>query len=168
MINGLNFGTSSVSPTTDFSTVDFTKMINDSVYSGMPNFVKPATNGISVQSGVGGNTSTFNSGNPFTPIGNNGLFSTNTLNNVATGIGALTNLSNIYTGFKGLGLAEDSFNFNKGVTNTNLANQAKLANEMLATRQATRLRSQGITGADNDAAVADFMSKYGVSGKVGG
>lgn len=159
-------GTGNSVPTTNFGTVDFNKMLNQSLYQGMPAFVQPSSNGISVTSGVGNNTSTFNpiGGTPPTPD----FFSTDTLNNVATGIGALSNLANIYTGFKGLGLAEDSFNFNRDLTNTNLANQANLTNEMLATRQATRLRSQGITGEANDAAVADFMSKYGVSGKVGG
>ena len=158
-IGGLNFGVSvptniSGTQTINPLNVDWNQYLTNSLFDPSANSTMP----------VGTNTL----GNTTTTTPDWELFSSQGLKDISTGIGAASNLFNIYSGFKGLGLAEDSFNFNKGVTNTNLANQAKLTNEMLATRQATRLRSQGITGAENDAAVADFMSQYGVSGKVGG
>ena len=158
-IGGLNFGVSvptnlSGTQTIDPLNVNWNQYLTNSLFDPSANSAMP----------VG--TTALGTATSATPDWK--LFSSQGLKDISTGIGAASNLFNIYNGFKGLGLAEDSFNFNKGVTNTNLANQAKLTNEMLATRQATRLRSQGITGAENDAAVADFMSKYGVSGKVGG
>lgn len=96
------------------------------------------------------------------------LFTADNLNALGTGVGTLSDLFNIYSGIRGLNQAEDQFNFNRDLSLTNLANQANLTNEQLATRQATRLRSQGITGEANAQAVADFMAKYGVSGNIGG
>lgn len=98
----------------------------------------------------------------------NNLFTSDNLNTVGQGIGALSDLFNIYAGIRGLNQAEDQFNFNRGLSLTNLQNQANLTNERLATRQASRLRSQGVTGDQNAQAVADFMARYGVSGNLGG
>lgn len=80
-----------------------------------------------------------------------------TLGNV---LGAGTDLFSIYAGLKSLGFAEDRNDMMK----TNMNNQANLTNERLATRQASRLRSRGITGEDNARQVAEFMAKNGVSG----
>lgn len=100
--------------------------------------------------------------------GSSDLFSSQTLDNVGTGIGALSNLFNIYSGFKGLNLAEDQFDFNRGLAQTNLQNQSNLTNEQLATRQNTRALSRGLSPEQAQAEVAQFMQKYGVSGKIGG
>lgn len=100
--------------------------------------------------------------------GSSNLFSSQTLDNVGTGIGALSNLFNIYSGFKGLNLAEDQFDFNRNLAETNLQNQSNLTNERLATRQNTRALSRGLSPEQAQAEVAQFMQKYGVSGKVGG
>lgn len=90
------------------------------------------------------------------------------MNNIGTGVDALSGLFNIYSGVRGLNQAKDSFNFNKNLASTNLANQANLINEQLSTRQATRLKSQGLSEADVAKGVSDFMAKYGVSGTIGG
>jgi hypothetical protein len=82
------------------------------------------------------------------------------MNKIGTGVGAATDIFNLYAGMKGLGIADDRNDLMK----TNLSNQAKVTNERLGTRQATRLRSKGITGDENAQAVADFMAKNSVSG----
>lgn len=87
---------------------------------------------------------------------------------LSSGASALGDLFNIYAGIKGLNQSKDMFNFNRGLAKTNLMNQANLTNEQLATRQATRLRSQGLPQDQIDAGVAEFMAKYGVKGTVGG
>jgi len=48
-----------------------------------------------------------------------------------------------YTGYKGLGLAEDQFDFAKSSFNVNLANQAKLINTEMEARQRARLETSG-------------------------
>jgi hypothetical protein len=111
---------------------------------------------------LGGNTTTN------TPSFTDSLFTPDNLNALGSGVGALSDLFNIYAGIRGLNQSKDQFNFNRDLALTNLNNQANLTNEQLATRQATRLRSQGITGDANAQAVADFMAKYGVSGNLGG
>lgn len=100
-----------------------------------------------------------------TSAGGDGLFgigalNSSNLNDFSTGLDAVGNLFNLYAGMKGLGIAEDRNDLMK----TNLSNNANLTNERLGTRQASRLRSQGITGDANAAGVADFMKKYSVSG----
>lgn len=87
---------------------------------------------------------------------------------LSSGANALGNLFNIYAGIKGLNQARDSFNFNRDLATTNLANQANLTNERLATRQGSRLRSQGLSPEEVQAGVAEFMQKYGVKGSIGG
>lgn len=105
------------------------------------------------------NTDTFNFGD---------LFTSDNLDMLGQGAGTLSDLFNIYSGIRGLNQSKDQFNFNRNLALTNLQNQANLTNERLATRQASRLRGQGITGEANAQAVADFMAKYGVSGNLGG
>ena len=83
-----------------------------------------------------------------------------TMGKFSTGLDAAQNLFSLYAGMKGLGFAEDRNDLMK----TNLNNQSNLTNERLGTRQATRLRSQGITGDANAQAVADFMKQYAVKG----
>jgi len=87
---------------------------------------------------------------------------------ISNGIGAAQNLFSLYAGMQGLGLAKDNFKLQSGLAKTNLNNQANVTNERLRTRQGSRLRSQGITGEANEKAVAEFMAKNSVSGKVGG
>lgn len=87
---------------------------------------------------------------------------------LSSGANALGNLFNIYAGIKGLNQARDSFNFNRDLARTNLANQANLTNEQLSTRQGSRLRSQGLSPEEVQAGVAEFMQKYGVKGSIGG
>lgn len=92
--------------------------------------------------------------------------SSNWMGNISQSLNLINNLVGGYTSLKQLGLSKDSYKTNKALMLTNLSNQANLTNAELATAEATRLRSQGITGDANDAAVAEFMSKYGVSGTI--
>lgn len=167
----LNFGTSSL-----FDSMNF---------SGTPSFGYGGTNTL----GVGGSNFGANAGFDFSntsigdfmntdfsgtgSLGNIGQtggisnwFNSENLGNISAGINTLGSLFNMYQGMQALNLAEDQFNFNKNSYATELSNQANLTNERLATRQATRLRSQGITGDANDAAVAEYMEQYGVDGSI--
>lgn len=76
------------------------------------------------------------------------------------GLQALASLSNAYNARKSFKLAEDQFDFSKGLSTTNLANQAKTVNAQMADRQANRVASGGAVS------VEDYMAKNGVSGRV--
>ena len=78
------------------------------------------------------------------------------------GLSGLSSLLGAYSGYKGLGLAEDQFDFNKDAFGVNLANQAKLTNADLQTRQQSRNnRGVGIP-------LAEYMARFGVSGNIDG
>ena len=83
---------------------------------------------------------------------------------IMSGFNALTGGIQAYTGIKQLGLAEDSFKFNKGVTETNLANQAQSVNTQLEDRQRSRIANN--PGAYQS--LSTYMDSNRVSGKVGG
>lgn len=68
-----------------------------------------------------------------------------------------------FMGMKQMKLAKDMFRQQSEYAATDLANQAKTVNERLATRQARRVQEN-----PNATPVNEFMSKYAVSGKVGG
>ena len=68
-----------------------------------------------------------------------------------------------FLGLKQMKLARDMFNQQSAYAATDLANQAKTVNERLESRQARRVRENSAS-----TPVSDFMSKYAVSGKVGG
>lgn len=55
-------------------------------------------------------------------------FNADTLGAIAGGLQALTGIGNFFTGLQGLNLAKKQFNFQKGLANRNLANQAKIVN----------------------------------------
>lgn len=147
------------------STIDFSKLISsDSDIGKIMSYTEGNNYGLS--------NSAAGSQIDFSALGQTGTGTQGSagewMGNVGQALSMLNNLVGGYTSLKQLGLAEKSYNTNRGLMMTNLANQANLTNEQLATRQATRLRSQGITGEANDAAVADFMRQYGVSGTLGG
>ena len=64
---------------------------------------------------------------------------------------------NAYGGFKQLGLAEDSLNFQKDAFSKQFANQSKLVNSQLRDRQQARLDRN-----PNNVSVDDYMKQYGV------
>ena len=67
-----------------------------------------------------------------------------------------------YLGYKGLGLAEDQFDFAKGSFNVNLANQAKLINTQMEDRERAR---RGFSGQTYDAAsLQAYLKPRQVSG----
>ena len=62
-------------------------------------------------------------------INNSNLgWNTQTLAGIAGGLQALSGLANAYIGYKNYGLAKDIFNYQQGLANRNLANQAKVIN----------------------------------------
>lgn len=82
--------------------------------------------------------------------------------NVAQGVGSL---ANAWLGFRNLGLAKDSFNFNKALAETNLANQASTVNRQLETGFN---QAQQFYGADDPryASLDTYLAKNAVSGKL--
>lgn len=85
-------------------------------------------------------------------------------NDVMAGIQAISQGIGAYTGLRQLSLAKDSFNFNKDVTETNLANQAKLTNSQLEDRQRARIASNP----NAYQSLSEYMDKNAVSGRLGG
>jgi hypothetical protein len=79
-----------------------------------------------------------------------------------TGVAAVSGLGNAWLGMKQYSLAKKMFKEQSAYAAADLANQAKTTNERLATRQERRINEGTATGT-----VSDFMSKYGVQGKVG-
>ena len=79
-----------------------------------------------------------------------------------SGVAAISGLGNAWLGMKQYSLAKKMFQQQSAYAATDLANQAKTTNERLATRQQRRIDEGTATGT-----VSDFMSKYGVQGKVG-
>ena len=81
------------------------------------------------------------------------------------GVQALSGLANAYVGYKGLGLAQDQFGFQKAAANRNLSNQAKLLNEnrLNSTNVGLALAGSTMTGAQRDAA-----RKKTIAGNVDG
>ncbi len=59
------------------------------------------------------------------------------------GLNAFSNLSNAITGYQQLGLAKEAFDFNKRLTETNLANQARTTNADIIARERSQLRQRG-------------------------
>lgn len=85
------------------------------------------------------------------------------MNDIMAGFDVLSGAVNAYTGLQQLNLAKDSFNFNKGVTTTNLANQAKTINTQLEDRQRARLASNP----NAYQSLSEYMKKNSVSGEIG-
>lgn len=59
------------------------------------------------------------------------------------GLNAFSNLSNAILGYQQLGLAKEAFDFNKRLTETNLANQARTTNADIIARERSQLRQRG-------------------------
>lgn len=86
------------------------------------------------------------------------------LQNVATGLNALSGITQAYTGLQQLSLARDSFAFNRDLATTNLSNQARTVNTQLEDRQVRRLDAQG----RDYSSLSSYLQKSRVSGTVGG
>ena len=79
-------------------------------------------------------------------------------------LNTISGLGNLYMGLRNFGMQKDQFRQNSQLMRTNLANQAKLTNAALNDRQIARNAIN--PGIHEDA--ASYMSKWGVSGKLGG
>ena len=87
---------------------------------------------------------------------------TNGLQTGAQVVGALASGMNAYTGWKSLGLAEDTFDFTVAATNKDIANQAKIINNEITNANEVGLAlGSGAMTADQIAA-----SKAAVSGRL--
>ena len=71
----------------------------------------------------------------------------NGLAGIGMGIQGLSGLANAYMGYKNYLLAKDQFNYQKGLANRNLANQAKIINNTYDT--AAQVAAGMIGGRDN-------------------
>lgn len=81
---------------------------------------------------------------------------------VAQGLGSL---AGAYTGLKGLGMASDKFNFEKGLASTNLANSAKLTNSEIDRRAGVASALAGYNPSQRDAYINKQKENY-VSGRL--
>ncbi|MDR5839315.1 hypothetical protein [Caballeronia sp. LZ034LL] len=70
------------------------------------------------------------------------------------GLGALGTGFNLYSGLKALGLAKDTFDFQKQLAQKNLANQTASYNTALTDRATARAVTEGQSAADRDAYIA--------------
>jgi len=83
------------------------------------------------------------------------------------GVQALSGLASAYTGYKGLGLAEDQFKFQKDLAQTNLENQAALINENRLNSANVGLGLAGGTISDSQKqAIRDNVTASNVSSRI--
>lgn len=130
--------------------MDSTYLSNLNTYLNNPNFQPTA--GAGIMSGFGSGSQPSGFGSNF--FGNNpGLgFNSQTLQ---LALGGLSAIGNFWNAFQSNKLAKDQFNFTKGITEKNLANQTKAYNTTLNDRITSRA---SVTGA-SDAEVADYLAK---------
>ena len=85
------------------------------------------------------------------------------LGGLAQGVGAL---GSAYVGYKGLGLAEDQFGFEKALANRNLENQGITINNAYRNANEVGLALAGdtMTQAQRDASIADTQSRFVTGG----
>ncbi|QDH84030.1 hypothetical protein KMC60_gp57 [Achromobacter phage vB_AxyP_19-32_Axy11] len=88
--------------------------------------------------------------------GNTGIFGGLGMNipTLQLGLGLLSSIGGIYSGMQANKLARDQFNFNKGVTETNLTNQIKSYNTSLEDRARSRAVTEGRDQASADEYIA--------------
>jgi len=82
------------------------------------------------------------------------------------GLNALSNIASAYTGLKQYGLAKDTFNFNKALTQRNLANQAKVTNAAIEDRARGRLSQEGGNIPNLDRLVANQTADRKIKGTL--
>lgn len=91
-----------------------------------------------------------------------GFWSNFNFDDFSKSLTGLAGILNSFGGLQNLNLAKDQFNFQKDLTGVNLANQAKLVNSELETRQRSRnARGVGIP-------LEEYMRRFGVSGNING
>jgi hypothetical protein len=110
-----------------------------------------------------------NTQTPFTGLGVNGLnpgsgggifgLSSGTIDGLKLGFGGLQTLGSLFLGLQGLNLANDQFNFQKQITNTNLANQIKSYN----TRLSDIATARGFTQGQTQQQINDYITKNSLS-----
>lgn len=111
-----------------------------------------------MNNGLANYNSNNNNNNNNTKIG----WNTQTLAGIADGLEALSGLANAYMGYKNYQFAKDQFNFQKGLANRNLANQAKVINN--AYDNAAQVAAGMIGGRDSSGnygmTSSDIVNKY--------
>lgn len=128
--------------------MDSTYLSNLNTYLNNPNFQPNNTLSgvIGAQGSSGGLGSNF--------FGNNSNLGFNS-QTLQLALGGLSAIGNFWNSFQANKLAKDQFNFTKGITEKNLANQTKAYNTTLNDRITSRA---SVTGA-SDAEVADYLAK---------
>ena len=87
------------------------------------------------------------------------------LQKLSAGMSMIGNLSNIWSGIQQNRLARDNFNFQKGVMNTNLANQISSYNTALEDRVAGRYSDRERTA--NQAEITDYLDRNRAVNRMG-
>lgn len=87
------------------------------------------------------------------------------LQKLSAGLGMIGNLSNIWSGIQQNRLARDNFNFQKGVMNTNLANQIASYNTALEDRMNSRYSRDEREA--NQAEINDYLDRNRAVNRMG-
>ena len=87
------------------------------------------------------------------------------LQKLSAGMSMIGNLSNIWSGIQQNRLARDNFNFQKGVMNTNLANQISSYNTALEDRVAGRYSDRERTA--NQTEINDYLDRNRAVNRMG-
>ena len=87
------------------------------------------------------------------------------LQKLSAGLGMIGNLSNIWSGIQQNRLARDNFDFQKGVMNTNLANQISSYNTALEDRVAGRYSERERTA--NQSEINDYLDRNRAVNRMG-
>ena len=87
------------------------------------------------------------------------------LQKLSAGLGMVGNLANIWSGIQQNRLARDNFDFQKGVMNTNLANQIASYNTALEDRVAGRYSDR--ERAANQAEINDYLDRNRAVNRMG-
>jgi hypothetical protein len=93
-----------------------------------------------------------------------GLF--NRGSNLIPGLQVFSNLANAYTGLKQIDLSKEAFDFNKKLTKTNLANQAKVTNAAIADRARASAVQRGAEGDELDQIINRQLNERRIRGTL--
>jgi len=111
--------------------------------------------------------SLFNMGNygqDAAKVAGGNLFSSESLGGISSVLGGLGSFMGYMNAKEQNEMIGDELERKAALDRTNLANQAKAANENLAYKSGRRATNQGLSGAERDASIAGTMDKYGLSG----
>lgn len=88
------------------------------------------------------------------------------LGNIGTGISAITSLGNLYAGLEGLKTQKDALDFNKRLTQANLANQTSSIERELMDRELRREQERGTPSDQRQANAQAYLDRYKLKGTL--